>query len=136
MATIAVTSPYSLKNAVLSIDVDDFSQHVSQVEFAPSTSQSTWRSINSHVIRDQSTAEWACTLGLVQDLNPDGLFRYLLEHEGEKKDVTFTPLVSGPSITATLVISPSNIGGTADGNTATATVSLVVDGKPAFSDEG
>ena len=134
MAEIAVTSPYSLKDATLTIDVDSFSSHVSQVQFDPSTSSSTWRAINSHVIRDQSTAEWACTIALVQDLAATSLHRYLVEHEGEKKPVVFTPVASGPAISATLVISPSSIGGTADGSTASSTVTLVVDGKPEFND--
>lgn len=134
MTAIAVTSPYSLKNAQLVIAEDDFSKHVSQVQFTPSTSQSTWRSINSHVIRDQAVAEWSCTVGLVQDLAATGLLRYLLDHEGEKKAVEFVPVDGGPTISATLVISATDIGGSADGNTATSSVSMAVDGKPTFTD--
>lgn len=134
MAEIAVTKPYSLKSATLTIDTDGFSSHVSQVQFDPSTSQSTWRAINSTVIRDQSVAEWSCTIGLVQDLASGGLLRYLIDHEGEKKPCVFIPKDGGPSIAATLVISPSTIGGTADGSTATASVTMAVDGKPVFTD--
>lgn len=129
-----LATPYSLKNAVLTIATDDFTAAVSQVEFVPSTSASTWRGIGGNVVRDQSIAEWACTLGLAQDLDPAGLLRYLLDHEGDEVDAVFTPKSGGPDVEATLILSPGTIGGTADGNIATASVTLAVVGAPTFVD--
>ena len=63
------------------------------------------------------------------------LFRYLLANEGAKKDAVFTPEgAGGTTWAATLVISPGNFGGQADGNVATSTVTLAVDGKPVPTD--
>lgn len=134
MAVIALTNPYSLKAATLSIAADDYTAAVSQVEFSPSTSSSTWRSIGGTVRREQSVAEWSCTIGLAQDLAPTGLLRYLLDNEGETKTAVFTPKAGGPTVTADLIISPASIGGTAGADMATASVTLAVDGKPVFDD--
>lgn len=134
MALVPLTTPYSLKSATFEVGVDDFTAAVSQVQFDPSTSSTTWRGIGGNVRKDQSVAEWVCNLGLAQDLAPTGLLRYLLDNEGLTKAVVFTPLDGGPSVEADLIIAPGTIGGSADGNTATATVSLAVDGKPAFVD--
>lgn len=134
MAVIPLATPYSLKAATLSIATDDFTAAVSQVEFAPSTSQSTWRGIGGNIVRDQAIAEWSCTLGLAQDLAPAGLLRYLLDNEGLNKTAVFTPKTGGPTITATLVISPATIGGTAGADVAASSVTLAVVGKPVFDD--
>lgn len=134
MAVIPLTSPYSLKNATMSIAADDFTAALSKVQFDPSTSAATWRGIGGNVLRDQTVAEWTCVLEFAQDLDPDGLLRYLLDHEGEKVAAVFTPVSGGPDVLATITLSPGSIGGGADGNYATASVSLAVDGKPTFDD--
>jgi hypothetical protein len=87
MAVVPLTSPYSLKAATFEVELDDFTAAVSQVQFDPSTSSTTWRGIGGNVRKDQSVAEWTCTLGLAQDLAPGGLLRYLLDNEGQTKDV-------------------------------------------------
>ena len=128
-----LTTPYSLKNATLSIAADEYTAAVTQVEFSPSTATSTVRTIDGVAHKDQSTAEWSCTIGFVQDLSATGLLRYLLANDGQSKDVTFTPELAGPSIDATLVVSPGTIGGTAGADLTTATVTLVST-KPVFTD--
>ena len=133
MATIALTNPYSLKNATLSIAADEYTAAVTQVELTPATTTSTVRTIDGVAHKDQSTAEWACTIAFVQDLAAGGLLRYLLDHDGESKAVVFTPQSGGPSIAATLVVSPGKIGGTAGADLTTATVTLAST-KPVFSD--
>ncbi len=134
MSTIPLTSPYSLKTATLTIAGDDFTAAVTQVEFQPSTSSSTVRTIGGDVYKDSAISEWSCAVGIVQDLHPSGLLRYLLDHEGEEKAVVFTPKVGGPGIAATLVMSPGAIGGTAGPDRTTASVNLAVVGKPVFVD--
>jgi len=134
MAVIDLTTPYSLKNATLAIEADDFTAAISQVQFTPSTSTATWRGIGGNVVKDQSKAEWSCTLAFAQDLAPEGLLRYLLDHDGDKKEVVFTPVAAGPTVTATLVMSPGDIGGTAGADLAASSVSLAVDGRPVFAD--
>ena len=133
MAVVPLTTPYSLKNATLSIDSDDYTAAVTQVEFTPSTATSTVRTIDGVAHKDQSTAEWNCTIGFVQDLAAGGLLRYLLDNDGVSKDVVFIPKDTLPSISATLVMSPGTIGGTAGADLATASVTLVST-KPVFAD--
>lgn len=134
MATVPLTSPYSLKNATLAIDVDDYTAAVTQVEFQPSTSTAVVRTIDGVAHKDQSTAEWNCVIGYVQDLAPGGLLRYLLEHDGEKKTAVFTPVDGGPTVTAELTVSPGNVGGaTGSAGYATGTVTLA-SSKPVFAD--
>lgn len=132
MATIAVQQPYSLKQATLVVASDDYTATVGGVKFDPSSQAATWRGIGGNVLRDQSTAEWSCTLDLLQDLASTSLYRYLSANEGQKKACVFTPLAAGPSISATLTMSPATIGGTAGGEFAVASVTLAVDGKPAW----
>ena len=134
MPVVPLTSWFSLKEATLAIATDSYEQAITSVMFTPSTSASTVRTIAGTVLRDQNTAEWSCEIGIVQDLAPAGFMRYLLEHEGERKDVVFVPVVDGPSIEAELIISPTNIGGSNDGAPAAATVTLAVVGKPSFTD--
>ncbi|WP_448072331.1 hypothetical protein [Georgenia yuyongxinii] len=133
MAAIPLTTPFSLKNATLSIATDDYTAAVTQVQFTPSTATSTVRTIDGIAHKDQSTAEWSCTIGLLQDLAPTGLLRYLLDNDGMKKTVVFTPVNEGPTITADLVMSPSDIGATAGADLASATVTLVST-KPVFGE--
>jgi hypothetical protein len=134
MATVPV-NPYSLKNATLAIADDDYTAAVTQIELTPNTSASSIRTIDGVVHRDQATAEWTANIGFFQDLTANSLLRYLFDHEGEKKLATFTPVTAGPVITATLIISPSTVGGATSANgSLIATVALAVDGKPAFDD--
>ena len=73
MGVIALTNPYALKSGTLSIAADDFTSAVTQVEFSPSVSQSSVRTINGVVHREQSTSEWTVTVGFVQDLAAPGV---------------------------------------------------------------
>lgn len=134
MALVPLTNPYSMNAAQLSIDVDDFTAAVSQVQFDPAVQTTRWRGIGGNVISGQSVAEWTCQLGIAQDLAPLGLLRYLLDHEGETKQAVLVPEDGGPSITVELVIAPATIGGTAGADLTTSSVSLAVNGKPAFDD--
>lgn len=133
MPTIPVAQPYALKAATFSIGSDEYTAAVSQVQFDPSTSSSTWRGIGGNVLTNQSVATWNAQLGYAQDLAEEGLARYLHEHEGETAHVVFLPLADGPSIEADVILAPGTIGGSAGADFVTATVTLPVVGKPAFS---
>lgn len=133
MAAIALTNPYALKSGTLSIATDDYTAAVTQVEFTPATSQSTVRTIDGVAHKEQATAEWTVTIGFIQDLAPLGFMRYMLDHDGESKAVTFVPETDGPTIAATIVVSPGTIGGTAGADLAVASVTLAST-KPVFTD--
>lgn len=133
MSTIPVAQPYALKAATFKIGADEYTAAVSQVQFDPSPSSSTWRGIGGNVLTNQSIATWNAVLGFAQDLAPDGLARYLHEHEGETATVEFLPLADGPTITADLIITPGTIGGTAGADYVTASVTMPVQGRPEFT---
>lgn len=134
MPLVPLTTPYSLKNATFSVAADDYTAAISQVQFDPATQRTSWRGIGGNVVSDQTVADWTATVGYAQDLAPAGFARYLHDHEGEQVTATFEPIDDGPTVTATLVLAPGTIGGTADGNTATASVQLAVVGRPTFSE--
>lgn len=135
MATVPLTSPYSLKAATLAIGADDYTAAVSGVTFTPSTSTASWRGIGGNTVSDVDTAVWACQIDHAQDLSPAGLTRYLLEHAGETVAVVFTPKSAGPAIEATITLTPAAIGGSASSaGIATATATCPVTGAPEFDD--
>lgn len=138
MALVPVTKPYSLKTATAVFKIvgeaatSDFSSHISEVTFTPSTSSSTWTAINGNVISDGSIATWAAGLGLVQDLDAAGFMRWLLDNEGKRAEALFTFADGTDPCKIMLTLQPSNIGGAANGNVAEASVTLPCDGKPVF----
>lgn len=133
MAVIPLTGYYSLKTSILTIAADDFTAAVSQIQFDPSTSPTTWKGIGGNVIKDAPIADWTATLAHAQDTANGSLTRYLLANQGQQKAVVFTPVTGGPAISATVIIVPSTLGGTADGNIAQSTVQLPVIGTPVFA---
>jgi hypothetical protein len=134
VALIPLTNPYVMNSATLTIAADDFTAAVSQVQLDPTVQSTSWRSIGGSVRRGQSKAEWDCTLGLAQDLDPDGLLRYLLDHDGETVAAVLTPEDGGPSVNLNLILAPATIGGPAGADLATSSTKLAVDGTPVFVD--
>lgn len=130
MATIAV-DPFLMGDCTLTVELDNYEAHVSQVEFAPTSNTVTWKGLTpSSVFSFGSAATWLCNLTYAQDWStPASLSRYLFEHEGEEIDVVFEPKAGGPSVSATLIVSPGSIGGQVDA-VATSQVALGVKGKP------
>lgn len=134
MTVKPLASPFTLRDATLTVEADDYTAAVSQAQFDPTTNTASWTGIGGNVVQDVSPTTWVLTLAVAQDLDPAGLSRYLHENVGQRKTVTLTPKSLGPSVTATVILAPVAIGGTADGNLATGTVGLPVDGTPEFSD--
>lgn len=134
MALRPLANPYSLNNARLIIEEDDYTEPVSQVQFDPSTARTSWTGIGGNTLAGQSPATWTCQLSLAQDLAPAGLLRYLLDNDGRKVEAILVPEADGPAIRATLVLAPATIGGSAGADVTTASVTLGVDGRPTFDD--
>ncbi|MFE6733425.1 hypothetical protein [Microbacterium sp. NPDC057650] len=130
MADIAV-QPFVLKDCMLTVEADNYEAHVSQVQFDPSSQSQSWQGLTPAAsFTDAGLATWAVTLAYAQDwVTPAALSRYLFEHEGESKSMTFAPKAGGPSFTAEVTIAAGSIGGTVN-QYAVATVTLPVSGKP------
>lgn len=133
MADITV-APFMLKDVDLKIGSDNYEAHVSQVEFVPSSSTVTWKGLTPTSVHSYgTTATWTCNLTFAQDwTTANSLSRYLHTNEGTEISVEFAPVTGGAKFTATLIVTPGSIGGQVDG-VATATVTLGVKGKPAYT---
>lgn len=125
-------APFSMKNAVVQIDVDDYAAAVSAATITPSASTVTWKGLKpASVFSDTGAPTWTLQLDYAQDWSdPDSLSRYLHDHTGQTKTVIITPVDgSGASFTLDVIITPGAIGGAVD-QVATASVTLGVDGEP------
>lgn len=116
---------------------DDFKKFVSQVEFTPSTSSTSWTGLGANTHTDTSTATWTCTLRYVQDWeSTKSLSRYLYDNEGKTVTVKFKPkagtAVGTPVWTAQIVISPGAVGGQVNAFAETS-VTLGLNGKPTIA---
>jgi hypothetical protein len=130
MAIIAV-NPFILRDTLFTVAADSYEAHVSNVTFTPSSSVVPWQGLTPDAsFSFGSIATWTCDLTFAQDWSTaNSLSRYLFEHEGDEIAVVFEPVAGGPSVTATLIVTPGAIGGTVN-EVAVATVSLGVQGRP------
>ncbi|MGV8851714.1 MAG: hypothetical protein ACOH1M_03990 [Rhodoglobus sp.] len=131
MPIIAVL-PIVLKDVVLEIETDDFAAAVSAAVLTPSSSPVVFKGLKAGaVFTDVTAATWTLALTYAQDwVTAGSLSTYLFNNEGAVVDAVLKPQSgSGPSFAVEIVITPGAIGGTVD-QTATATVTLGVQGKP------
>jgi hypothetical protein len=131
MPIIAVT-PIIMKDVVLEIETDDFAAAVSSAVLTPSASTVVFKGLkNDAVFTDVTAATWTLALTYAQDwVTVGSLSSYLFNNEGAEVDGVLKPQSGvGPSFAVSIVITPGAIGGAVD-QTATATVTLGVQGKP------
>lgn len=128
---VITPQPFTMKNCTLQVELDNYEKQVSGVKFTPSSTVVKWKGLTpTSSFTDVTTAEWTCDLTFAQDWATAGsLSRYLHEHEGEEIDVVFEPIATGPSVSATLYVTPGAIGGDVD-SVAVATVTLGCKAKP------
>lgn len=139
MAVLDV-KPLILKDVELLIGdatADDFRKHVSQVEFTPSASSTSWTGLGANTHTDTSVATWTCTLRYVQDWeSTKSLSRFLYDNEGKTVPVKFKPkagtAAGNPTWNAQMVISPGAVGGQVNAYAETS-VTLGLNGKPTIA---
>lgn len=131
MADIAVL-PIVLKDMIIEIGEDDFAAAVSSATLTPASSPVVFKGLKAGaVFTDVTAATWTLALTYAQDWVTSGsLSAYLFNNEGDLKDAVIKPQSGvGPSFEVEIIITPGAIGGAVD-QTATATVTLGVQGKP------
>ena len=131
---VVTVQPFVLKDALFTVDTDEYQHHVSGVVFSPSSGQVTWVGITpASAFSDSETPSWSCAINYAQDWTTANSFSaYLLAHAGETKSVEFSPLgATGPSFTADLIIVAGPIGGEVN-TVQVGTVTLGVVGAPEF----
>lgn len=135
---VAVKNPYALKTATVLMKpegstVYDFSDHVSGIEFHPSSSSSSWTSVSGKTLQEASVSTWSVSLDLVQDLDQAGLLRFLMANDGKKCELLTTFKTGADPCKMTVTLSAANIGGKADGSLAESSVQFPVDGAPQWA---
>ena len=131
--TVIAVAPFVLKNALLSVAVDNYEKHIGSALFNPQVNDLTWKGIDGSVARDQGTPEWSLTIDYAQDwTTANSLSKYLLANVGQQKTLVFSPLGTGtgkPKFTIDAIIKPGPIGGKVH-ELQTASVTLVCSGQP------
>lgn len=129
MASIAAV-PFIIKNTTLSLGANDYSSAISQAELIPTSPSSPFKSINGISYSFAGYASWVLTVTFAQDwVGATTLAAYLFNNETNTVAFSIKPTPTSAGFTGNVVLTPGNIGGTADG-TATSTVTFNVIGKP------
>lgn len=134
-----IVSPYTLKTASVIFQLsgattsDDFSDHIGEITLNPSAQSGSWVGVTGNTVSDQATATWAATLGLIQDLDDASLLRWLLTNEGQKATCTAVLASGKDTLTFTFTVTPAQIGGAAGSTPLSSSVTVPIDGKPAFA---
>lgn len=131
-----IGSSFVLKTATVvfkregATDSDDFSLHIGDIILNPTIQSGSWTGCSGNVISEQGVATWAAQFGLLQDLEDNGLLWWLMDHEGEKADVTATLKSGADPVYFTVTLSPAQIGGAIGANPLSSSVTMACDGKP------
>lgn len=135
MALVPV-QPYIFKDAVLTIDGNDYAPGASTIALVPTTQQTTqkWQGLTPDSSFSDTVTEppsWVLNITMAQDTDDASLHTYLNTHVGDVESIVIQPKRGSGQKTYTVeaTIVPVQIGG--DVNTIqTASVSLPVTGQP------
>ena len=104
--------PFMLGASTLTIDGDAYEGEISAALFTPTSSTVPWTAINGETYTFAVPATWVLDLTYAQDwAAAASLSRYLHDNEGDRVTAVFEPIDGGPSVTATVTITPGAIGG-------------------------
>lgn len=116
--TKLTVQPFTMKDVLFTVGVDDYARHVSEVTFTPTTKtdEVTWVGLSPDAtFQDSSTPEttWVASVAYAQDWETANSFsRYLLDNAGQVKPVVFQPKSGeGTSFASDLTIVPGPVGG-------------------------
>lgn len=131
--TVVGLAPISLKDAVLTVDGDDFTASVSEVSFVPEVDYE-WLPLGFGGVQAPvpSGTRWVVMVSYAQDFDTtDGFTRYLYANAGQVRSLTFTPKDGATSaVSGDVLIVPGKLGGSATDATLTAQVVLPLHGSP------
>lgn len=108
--------PRTIKNFVLELEGDTYEKHANNVNWTKTTNTVEWRGGTPDAIYTDSTVgSHVCNITLVHDYeNPDSLFNWMIDHEGQQVEVQYKPDVAGTfTQTATITIVAPDAGGAA-----------------------
>lgn len=129
--TAVPAAPFVVKDALVQFGTDSYEAAITTAKFTPNVSVQTATAMApAATYTDQAAPTWTLQLEWLQDWATSGnLGKYLLDNVGEVVTCTFEPIAGGATVTADVVLSPGDIGGTA-GSFATGAATMGVQGQP------
>lgn len=126
---------YVLRNAVVTVDEEEYANQCSRAELTPEADTQTLKTlVPDGIVQDVDSAVWTLNLTLVQDYTAEqGLARKLTDSHGQELDVHLEPKNGGVGADVTVIAQAVNFGGE-QGNFATSEVELPVIGQPDWVD--
>lgn len=132
MAVISLT-PTVLKDALFTLDGNDYSGHVNNVTFTPTSTTITFKGLTPEsVYTDVTNATYGVAITYAQDSETeDSLTNLLFDKEGETVELVYAASKStgATKYTAQVKLVPGVIGGAGD-SYLTSTVTLGISGRP------
>lgn len=131
----APAGAFVMRNAVVTFGATDYANQVSKARFVPDTPIQTMRTlVPDGIVQDIDSTAWTLELSGIQDLTEaQGLARYLFDNSGDTVAVEVEPKSGGVSVTANVIIVPTELGGE-QGDWAQFEIELPVIGQPTLTD--
>lgn len=134
MAEPLAFDPLIIDDVALTLGGVDYGSACDSVLLVPTTPKQKFRPVNGRKKSKVAKPDWVLTLNLGQDFDKASLIAQLIDRHGES--VPFTLLPEGDTLAAkvegTVTLEAGQIGGASE-TVATSSVSLDVDGQPAFT---
>jgi hypothetical protein len=133
MAAVAAV-PIILNNVTVQIGDDTYEAACRTVRFVPTTAVVKWKGLTpSATFAFAGTPEWDVTVTFAQDIaSAASLTKALHTGVGTKPVLVFEPVAGGPTVTATIVLIPGDIGGDID-TVPESSVTMPVQGQPVIA---
>jgi hypothetical protein len=131
----APAGAFVMRNAVVTFGASAYSNQVSKARFVPDTPIQTMRTlVPDGIVQDIDSTAWTLELSGIQDLvAARGLSRYLFDNNGDTVTVEVEPKAGGVSVTASVIVVPTELGGE-QGDWAQFEIELPVIGQPTLTD--
>jgi len=127
-------NPLVIEDVALTLGTKEFSTACDSITLVPTTTKTRWKPVNGKGTTRVAKPDWALTLNLGQDFDTTGLTHELIEGHGTTVPFILAP--NGSSDTAKIegfvTLEAVQLGGASQA-VATSSITLDVDGQPAFT---
>lgn len=127
-------TPLVIENVLLTLDGKEYSTACDSITLVPTTTKNRWKPVNGNKKTIVAKPDWALTLNIGQDFDTTSLQHALIEGHGTSVPFELQPLGASAAaeITGSVTLEAIQIGGAAE-TVAVSSVTLDVDGQPAFT---
>jgi hypothetical protein len=127
-------NPLVIEDVALTLGTKEFSTACDSITLVPTTTKTRWKPVNGKNTTRVAKPDWALTLNLGQDFDTTGLTHELIEGHGTTVPFILSP--NGSSDTAKIegfvTLEAVQLGGASQA-VATSSITLDVEGQPAFT---